>query len=213
MVKLKFCGITNHQDALLAAKLGVDALGFVFAPSPRQVKPETARRIIGSLPPLVRTVGVFVDENPALMRDIVNFCGLDMVQLHGNEPPHVCADLMPRAIKAFCLKDEQDLRSLNAYYGKARAFLFDGHGGDRKGGTGTTFDWSLAVKAKELGVPVILAGGLNPGNVRNAIRTVRPYAVDVSSGIEESPGKKNPLLMREFIQRIRRSYGGELAQD
>jgi phosphoribosylanthranilate isomerase len=213
MVKLKFCGITNHQDALLAVELGVDALGFVFAPSPRQVNPETARRIIGSLPPLVRTVGVFVDENPALMRDIVNFCGLDMVQLHGSEPPNVCADLMPRAIKAFCLKDGQDLQSLNAYYGKARAFLFDGYAGERKGGTGTTFDWSLAVKAKELGVPVILAGGLNPGNVLNAVRTVRPYAVDVSSGIEESPGKKSPLLMREFIQGIRRSYGGELAQD
>jgi phosphoribosylanthranilate isomerase len=212
MVKLKFCGITNHQDALLAVELGVDALGFVFAPSPRQVKPETARRIIGSLPPLVRTVGVFVDENPALMRDIVNFCGLDMVQLHGNEPPHICADLMPRAIKAFCLKDEQDLRSLNAYYRKARAFLFDGYAGEMKGGTGTTFDWGLAVKAKKLGVPVILAGGLNPGNVREAIRTVRPYAVDVSSGIEERPGKKSPLLMREFIQSIRRSYDGEVAQ-
>lgn len=213
MVKLKFCGITNHHDALLAVELGVDALGFVFAPSPRQVKPETARCIIDNLPPLVQTVGVFVDEDPTLMREVVNFCGLDMVQLHGNEPPDVCSALMPRVIKSFRLKDGQDLQSLKAYYGKARAFLFDTYAEDRKGGTGRTFDWGLAVKGKELGVPVILAGGLNPGNVRKAITTVRPYAVDVNSGIEERLGKKSPLLMREFIQRIRRIHRGEYAQD
>jgi phosphoribosylanthranilate isomerase len=213
MVKLKFCGITNRQDALLAVELGVDALGFVFAPSPRRVKPEIARCIIENLPPLVRTVGVFVDENPALMRDIVNFCGLDMVQLHGDEPPDVCVDMMPRVIKAFRLKDGQDLQSLSAYWGKARAFLFDTYAEDRKGGTGSTFDWGLVRKAKELGVPIILAGGLNPKNVQKAVTTVRPYAVDVSSGIEESPGKKSPWLMREFIQRIRRIHSSEFAQD
>jgi phosphoribosylanthranilate isomerase len=213
MVKIKFCGITNHQDASLAVELGVEALGFVFAPSPRQVKPETVRRIIDNLPPLVRTVGVFVDENPTLMRDVVDFCGLDMVQLHGIEPPDICVDLMPRVIKAFRLKDAQDLRSLKPYYGKVRAFLFDAYAEDRKGGTGRTLDWGLALKGKELGVPIILAGGLNAGNIRKAITVVRPYAVDVNSGIEVSPGKKSPLLMREFIQRIRRIQIDEFAED
>jgi phosphoribosylanthranilate isomerase len=143
----------------------------------------------------------------------VNFCGLDMVQLHGDEPPDVCVDMMPRVIKAFRLKDGQDLQSLSAYWGKARAFLFDTYAEDRKGGTGSTFDWGLVRKAKELGVPIILAGGLNPKNVQKAVTTVRPYAVDVSSGIEESPGKKSPWLMREFIQRIRRIHSSEFAQD
>jgi len=213
MVRVKFCGITNPQDALLAVELGVDALGFVFAPSPRKVNPETARRIIQGLPPFVQTVGVFVDESPARVEEVARFCGLDMVQLHGDEPPDLCMRLMPRTIKTFRLKEEHDLPSLESYRGRAKAFLFDAYGEDREGGTGRTFDWGLALRGKELGVPVILAGGLNPGNIREAVTLVRPYAVDVSSGIEENPGKKSPVLMNELIQRIRRIHVGNTEQE
>jgi phosphoribosylanthranilate isomerase len=213
VVRVKFCGITNHQDALLAVELGVNALGFVFAPSPRKVDPETARRIIQGLPPFVQTVGVFVNENPARVEEIVRFCRLDMVQLHGDEPPDLCKRLMPRTIKAFRLKGEPDLPALKSYRGKTKAFLFDAYAEDRKGGTGKTFDWGLALRGKEVGVPLILAGGLNPGNVCKAVTMVRPYAVDVSSGIEESPGKKSPVLMKKLMQRIRRIHVGNAEQE
>ena len=202
MVKIKICGITNHQDASMAVALGVDALGFIFAQSPRQVTPEKAQDIVSTLPPFVQTVGVFVNEDPGRIKEVMQRCSLDLIQLHGDETPNVCNELMPHSIKAFQLKSESSLEKIRPYCGKTRAFLFDTYSKDKRGGTGETFDWDLAIKGKELGVPVILSGGLNPSNIGKAISTVMPYAVDVNSGIEESPGKKDPVLMKELVKTI-----------
>jgi len=202
MMKVKICGITNHRDASMAVELGVDALGFIFAQSPRQIDPEKARAIISSLPPFVQTVGVFVNEAPAKITEVVRFCGLDMIQLHGDESPDVCSEFMPRTIKAFRLKDESSLESIKPYLGKVRALLFDTYSEEKRGGTGKTFDWGLAVKGKELGVPIILSGGLSPSNIEDAISTVKPYAVDVNSGVEESPGIKDHHLMKQLMEII-----------
>jgi phosphoribosylanthranilate isomerase len=204
-VKVKICGITNHQDAAFAVQFGVDAIGFIFAQSPRRVTQEKARDIISTLPPFMKTVGVFVNENPDAIRSVMEGCNLDLVQLHGDETPDVCSELMPYSIKAFQLKDESSLEKIKPYCGKVRAFLFDAYAKDKRGGTGSTFDWDLAIKGKALGVPVLLSGGLNPSNIESAIATVRPYAVDINSGIEASPGKKDPALMKELIKNIKNS--------
>jgi phosphoribosylanthranilate isomerase len=203
MVRVKVCGITNPHDASMAVELGADALGFVFAPSPRQVTPEQARHIINSLPPFVQTVGVFVDECLTRIRDIGDFCGLEMIQLHGDESPEFCGALMPHAIKGFRLNDTSSLLPIRDYRGKIRAALLDAYQRGIKGGTGKTFDWNLATAAGEFGMPVILSGGLRPSNIQRAILTVQPYAVDVNSGIEDSPGIKSPLLMKKLMEKIR----------
>jgi phosphoribosylanthranilate isomerase len=204
MVRVKICGITNHEDASMAVEMGVDALGFIFAPSPRQITPEKARDIISSIPPFVQTIGVFVDRDHATIKRIIHFCGLDLVQLHGDESPEICLELMPNTIKAFCLKDESSLQSIKPYDGKVRALLFDTYSEIKRGGTGKTSDWSLAIKGKALGMPIILSGGLKTSNIERAIATVKPYAVDVGSGIEDRPGKKNYLLMKELMETIRK---------
>ncbi len=203
MVKVKICGITNCEDASLAVESGADILGFVLAPSPRQVSPEKVRSIIDTLPPFVVTVGVFVDEEEKTIKDIADFCRLSQVQLHGNESPDFCQRFRPKAIKAFRLQDDTSLFSLSGYQGHVQAVLLDTFQKGIAGGTGRTFPWSLAVKAKTLNLPVILAGGLNPMNVGRAVQMVKPYAVDVSSGIEERPGKKDPLLMKRFLEAIK----------
>jgi len=204
MVRVKVCGITNYQDASMAVQLGAHALGFIFAPSPRQVTPEKARDIIRAIPPLAQAVGVFVDEDPATIRRIMRFCGLDLVQLHGDESPDVCHELMPYAIKAFRLKDESSLSAIKSYRGRVRAILLDRYMEGKKGGTGRTFDWDLAIRAKDFEIPAILSGGLNPDNISEAISLVKPYAVDVNSGIEQSPGKKSPVLMSKLMEIIRK---------
>ena len=204
MVRVKICGITNPQDASMAVEMGVDALGFIFTPSPRQITPGKTRDIISAIPPFVNTVGVFVNESPSTIRQIIRFCGLDLVQLHGDESPEVCDELMPYTIKAFRIKDESSLQSIKPYYGKARALLFDTCSEIKRGGTGKIFDWGLAIRGKALGMPIILSGGLKPSNIQKAISTVKPYAVDVNSGIEESPGKKSPLLMKKLMETIRK---------
>lgn len=198
-VKVKICGITNFKDAATAVKLGASALGFIFARSPRQIKPHKARSIIRGIPPFVRTVGVFVNEGLAEIRDAMQYCGLDLIQLHGDESPGLCNELMPYTIKALRIKDESCLRASRAYQGKVRALLLDTYSKEKAGGTGKTFDWSLAIKIKELGIPIILSGGLGPSNIDMAIHTVRPYAVDVNSGVEDYPGKKNPNLMKAVM--------------
>ena len=203
-VAVKICGITNFEDASLAVLLGADALGFIFARSPRQIAPQKARDIVRKIPPLVKTVGVFVDEQPAAIKEMINYCGLDLVQLHGNESPELCGQLMPHTIKAFRIKDEASLETGRRYCGKARAMLLDTYSEEMAGGTGRTFDWQIAIKIKELGIPVILAGGLGPSNIEQAIRTVKPYAVDVNSGIEERPGRKNRALMKVLLEKVRR---------
>lgn len=198
-VKVKICGITNLEDASIAVELGADALGFIFAPSPRQITPQKARAIIRAIPPFVKTVGVFVNEAPATIREVMQHCGLDMVQLHGDESPAFCDELMPYTIKALRIKDESSLETGRAYHGKVRALLLDTYSKKKAGGTGKTFDWNLAIKSKKMGIPIILSGGLGPSNIDLAIHTVRPYAVDVNSGIEEYPGKKNHNLMKTVM--------------
>jgi phosphoribosylanthranilate isomerase len=213
VVKVKICGITCLEDASRAAELGVDVLGFIFAPSPRQMTPEEVRLIICNLPPFVGTVGVFVNQDLETIRDIVDFCGLDMIQLHGNESPGFCQDLMPYTIKAFRLKDASGLSTIRSYQGHIRALLLDTYQEDTLGGTGKTFDWNLALKAMELKIPLILSGGLNPTNIQKAIMTVNPYAVDVNSGIEERPGKKDLALMKALMEKIRDIERGDLLDD
>ncbi len=200
-VKVKICGITNLKDASLAVELGAYALGFIFAESPRRITPQKARAIINALPPFIKTVGVFVNEAPTSIRKTIHACGLDLVQLHGDEPPNFCHALMPYTIKAIRIKDESILPSIQAYRGNVRALLLDTYSKDKAGGTGKTFDWDLAVKIKKLGIPVILSGGLGPSNIAGAIYTVRPYAIDVNSGVEECAGKKSAILMKDLIEK------------
>ena len=203
-VKVKICGITNLDDALEAVKLDADVLGFIFAASPRQVTPKTARRIIDALPPFIKTVGVFVNEKADTIRKLINFCGLDLVQLHGNESPAFCRDLMPYAVKALRIKDGSSLESASAYQGRVRALLLDTYAKDQFGGTGKAFDWGLAKKAKACGMPIILSGGLSPSNIKRAVRMVEPYAIDVNSGVEDQPGKKSYTLMRDLMEKVGR---------
>ena len=202
MLKVKICGITNIDDALLAAELGADAIGFIFAPSPRRISPDTARDIIENIPAFVKSVGVFVNEDPEVISNIVKTCGIDMVQLHGDESPELCYQFMPRTIKALRIKDYPYMNVINAYKGKVRALLLDAYSEKSAGGTGKSFNWAIALKIKESGIPVILAGGLGPENIQSAITTVKPYGVDVNSGIEERPGKKSHDLMRELFRKI-----------
>jgi phosphoribosylanthranilate isomerase len=202
MARVKVCGITCLEDAQMAVHLGADAIGFIFAPSPRRISPEKAREIVGAIPPFVKTVGVFVDESPEVVRQIMQFCGLDLIQFHGDESPEACGEFMPCAIKAFRVRDGSMLPSIRHYQGKIRAMLLDAFSHERAGGTGQTFDWDIAVTAKGLNIPVILSGGLNPSNIGDAISKVKPFAVDVNSGIEERPGKKDHLLMKELMREI-----------
>ncbi|PLX89467.1 MAG: phosphoribosylanthranilate isomerase [Desulfuromonas sp.] len=200
MTRIKICGITNSEDALQAAACGADALGFVFfAKSPRCVTPEQAREIITGLPPLLTTVGLFVNAAPQTIRDTAAYCGLDRVQLHGDETPADC--LLPplRVIKALRVRDEQSLARADEYPG---ALLLDAWSDQAYGGTGHVFDWQLAC-ALAARRPIVLAGGLNPENVAEAVTRVKPYAVDVSSGVELSPGRKNHAKVAEFIRRVR----------
>ena len=203
MIRVKICGITNNDDASKAVELGADALGFIFAPSARRIRPEEAYSIIAALPPFVISVGVFVNEEPATIRKVAETCGLDLLQLHGDESTEVCAELMPRAVKAFRIKNERSLNEIKPYLGNVKALLFDTYSEKVRGGTGKTFDWSVAAKGKRFSVPLILSGGLSPANIAEAIATVRPYAVDVNSGIEERPGKKDHRLMRDLMEVIR----------
>ena len=202
MVKVKVCGITNADDAFSAVALGADALGFIFAPSPRRISPEDARNIIQAIPPLVKAVGVFVDQDPAEIKEIIHFCGIDLIQLHGHELPGLCSELMPFTIKAIRMRDQTVIGSMEKYRGTVRAMLLDTYSQESAGGTGKSFNWDLAVEAKGMGVPIILAGGLNPSNILKAVSAVKPYAVDVNSGIEDRPGKKNYALLKELFEKI-----------
>ena len=196
MVRVKICGITNVEDALAACEAGADAVGFVFhAKSPRAVAPEQAALIVRQVPPFVATVGVFVNVPRKRLLEIVQETGIDLVQLHGEEPPSACRGLGRRVIKAMSLKSDADLGRLAEY--RVTAFLVEG-APPGSGGTGMTADWGLAAKARTYG-RIILAGGLGPETVAEAIAAVRPYAVDVSSGVESRPGKKDPDRVAAFI--------------
>ncbi|MFC1925188.1 phosphoribosylanthranilate isomerase [Chloroflexota bacterium] len=196
MVRVKICGITNLEDALAALKWGADALGFVFAPSPRQVTRQQAANIIAVLPPFVCKAGVFVNSELEEVKETIGVCGLDMAQLHGSEDPDYCQTLFPKVIKAFRVKDESVLELIPRY--KASAYLLDSYDATLKGGTGQCFNWEIAKKATSYG-QIILSGGLTPVNIYEAITRVRPYAVDVSSGVENQPGKKDHDKLRAFL--------------
>jgi phosphoribosylanthranilate isomerase len=200
--RIKICGITRLEDAIAAADLGVDALGFVFhPPSPRYIEPERAGEIIRRLPPFVTTVGVFVDREAVGVRETAALAGLDAAQLHGSETPEYCRGLGIRWIKGFRLRSAEDLARL-APYGPDADLLLDSYAKDLSGGTGHTFDWEWAVKAGQYG-RIILAGGLSPENVAGAVRQVRPSGVDVSSRVETAPGIKDLARMAAFVQAVR----------
>lgn len=200
-VRIKICGITSREDALHAAACGADALGFVFyAGSPRCVTPDEARAIIEVLPPFVTRVGLFVNETPERVLAIADKCGLDAAQLHGDEPPSACHLPPYRVIKGVRPRTVADLEALSAY--PVAALLVDAAVPGHFGGTGQRADWELAAQAAAAH-RVILAGGLTPANVAEAIRRVRPYAVDVSSGVESRPGQKDPEKVAQFIRMAR----------
>jgi phosphoribosylanthranilate isomerase len=202
-VKVKVCGTTRLKDALLAVECGADAIGFIFyKKSPRCVTAKVAQEICSKLPPFVHRVGVFVNETAEKINRIADRCGLDAVQLHGDESPAFCKKIKHRVIKAVRVKDPGSLKGLSRY--PVDGFLLDTYKEGQWGGTGKVFDWELAARVKKYG-PVILAGGLNPRNVKAAIQKVQPYGVDVSSGVEQSPGKKNPKKVKAFLKAVRGS--------
>jgi phosphoribosylanthranilate isomerase len=204
-VKVKVCGITNVEDALAAVEAGADALGFIFyEKSPRYVVPAVASRIIAELPPLVLPVGVFANAGVATVRSIMDTCGLGMAQLHGDENVTYCHELSRPAMKALRLKDRGSLLAVAEYRGRGgvRGFVLDTFSEVAYGGTGQLTDWNLAAEAAK-STPVLLAGGLTSDNVAEAIRTVHPYGVDVSSGVESSPGKKDHAKIRAFLNAVR----------
>ena len=204
-VRTKICGITNLEDARAAVELGADALGFNFyRKSPRYIEPERARLLIEGLPPLVSTVGVFVDERrPEQVVEIARATGLGTVQLHGSESPDYARQIRPLPVfKAFGVGPRLELDHISAF--PVQAFLLDTAGGVLPGGTGKAFDWDLALAAKRFG-RVILAGGLNPDNVFEAICRVRPYGIDVCSGIEREPGRKDHRKMAALFNEIHRA--------
>lgn len=199
-MKVKICGLTNKEDALNAISLGADAIGFIFAKnSPRTVTPEIVEGISPFLPPFVSLVGVFVDQPVEEVKDIMSRCRLDLAQLHGNESPAECMAIGRRVIKAFQVSEPEDLAAIAAYQGLVSAMLLDTKIADLKGGTGQAFDWGLAISAKENDIPLILAGGINSDNIKKAVKMVNPYALDISSGVESEPGKKDYNKMQDII--------------
>ena len=201
MVRVKICGITNENDALSAAGLGADALGFIFYKgSKRYIDPKEAGRIISSLPPFVSAVGVFVNQSIEEIKEYARLSGIDTVQLHGDETPVFCEEVPYKMIKAVRVKDAVNIAEVELY--PVRAILFDKHSDEMYGGTGSRFDWGV-LKGLEISKKIILSGGLTPENVSQAVRLVRPYGVDVSTGVEDAPGKKNHEKMRKFIEAVK----------
>ncbi len=204
MTKVKICGMKTLSDAKYAVDYGADAIGFVFAESIRKVSKEKARAIVQKLPPFVTTVGLFVNDTAENIEAICRFCGLDTIQLHGNERPALLNKLNKlkdfKTIKAFRIRNEKDIIPIKKY--KPDAILLDGYSENKMGGTGTSFDWQIVRKLRT-SIPIIVAGGLTHLNVSQAIRTVNPYAVDVSSGVESNPGKKDRKLIKKFIDAVK----------
>ena len=197
-VKVKICGITSLDDALWAAESGADALGFVFhEPSPRCIALNAAVGIAQKIPLHIVKVGVFVDAPEETVLRAIAGCGLNLLQFHGNESPQYCLEFGLMSMKAFRIKDAASLQHLSDY--PTDAWLLDSYVADKPGGTGQKFNWELAREAQSLGRPIFLAGGLTPENVADAVRLVQPYAVDVSSGVEISPGKKDHDKVKAFI--------------
>lgn len=205
MARIKICGLTNIEDALLSVREGAHALGFIFAPSPRRVTQEQVRGIAEAIPPFVTKVGVFVDHTPQEILEIMTHARLNLIQLHGEYSVEECAKLseLHEVVKVFRVADHTVIEAMKPYVGKVQAFLLDTYHKGLYGGTGETFNWKIALEAKKLGVPIILSGGLTPGNVLEAVKAVNPYAIDISSGVEQSPGKKDPEKIKLLFKALR----------
>lgn len=203
--RAKICGITRPEDGVMAAELGADAIGLVFyPPSPRFVEVETAQRIVAALPPFVTAVGLFMNAEPVAVQTVIASVPLHLLQFHGDENPSYCAQFGRPYLKAVPMAAGADVRDYEQRFASAAGLLLDSHGGDQSGGSGQGFDWTWIPAERHK--PLILAGGLHPGNVAAAIRQVRPYAVDVSSGVETARGIKDAGLMRAFLRGV---YDGE----
>jgi len=209
LVKIKICGITCAQDATWAANLGADFIGLnFFKDSPRKISPQNALEILKEIPPFVSSVGVFVNEDIKNIVKLVKKLSLSLVQLHGEETVEYCRQIKEavpgiKIIKAFRIKDETVFDSMRPYLEIADYFLLDVYVEGIAGGTGATFNWDLALKAKELGKPIFLAGGLTPENVQEAVDKAKPFAADVASGIERSPKRKDYDKMKDFINKAK----------
>jgi len=196
--RIKICGITNLADAQAAVEAGADALGFIFyEKSPRFVPLKTAAEISKQLPPFVMRVGVFVNAPEDFVLRAIAECNLTMLQFHGDEPPEFCTQFGLMSMKAFRIRDAETLKLIPNY--QTDAYLLDAFSSTTLGGTGEKFDWELAVEAQKFGKPIFLAGGLTPENVTEAVKKVQPFGVDVSSGVELSPGKKDHAKVKAFI--------------
>ena len=203
MARIKICGITRPEDAQCAAEAGADAVGMIFyASSPRAVDVRRARDIVQDLPPFITRVGVFVNETAYTVANIADTCGLDVLQLHGEETPEYCNGFAQKVVKVFRIQDTVDLEIMRSY--TVDAWHLDTQDTKLYGGTGRSFDWRLAAEAQSVG-PIILAGGLTPDNLREALEQAQPYAVDISSGVESEPGIKDHEKIRRII-RIRNDY-------
>ncbi len=201
-VKVKICGITSIEDAEEAVEAGADALGFMFYPgSPRHVTLEAAQVIERRLPPFIIRTGVFVDAAAEEVFEAMHLCGLNLLQFHGHETPEYCRQFGMMTMKAFRVRGPESLLEIPKY--TTDAYLLDSFVPGRQGGTGEMFNWNLAVEAKEFGKPIFLAGGLTPEIVGDAVKLVQPFGVDVSSGVESSPGKKDAAKMRAFVAAVR----------
>lgn len=201
--RVKICGITSESDAALAVAAGADALGVVLAESPRRLTLEQAARVLATVPPLVARVGVFIDAEPAFIVEAVRVLHLTAVQLHGDETPEVCACSPVPVVKAFRVGGPTDVEAIEAYRGSIGAALLDAWVSHARGGTGVAFDWLAVRDSLPSWLPVVVAGGLRADNVGTAIRALRPFAVDVSSGVEAAPGAKDARKVKEFIAAVR----------
>ena len=200
--RVKICGITSVADGLAAAGSGADLIGLMFYEgSPRHIPLELAAEIAHAVPPFVLKTGVFVNPPAGLVTEAIARCGLNLLQFHGDEPPEFCTQFGVMSVKAFRIRDEASLAELPKY--PTDAYLLDAYSPEVRGGTGEQFNWDLAVAAQKLGKPIFLAGGLTPENVAEAVARVAPFAVDVSSGVESAPGKKDPAKVSAFIQAVR----------
>jgi len=201
-IRIKICGITRTEDALAAAMLGVDALGFIFfRKSPRYIEPAAAAEIIRKLPPYISRVGVFVNETPETIAEVVRIAGIDTLQLHGEETADFCRSMSIPVVKSLGMRPDFDFSALTTF--PVAGFLLDTWKGGLTGGSGVCGDWNIARAVTNRCDRVILAGGLNPSNVSSALDAVMPYGVDLNSGVEVKPGIKNPRKMRDAVQVIR----------
>lgn len=203
--RIKICGITCLEDAQVAVNCGVDALGFMFyEPSKRFIDAESARSICQALPPCVTKVGVFVNASKEYVMQTQTNCGLDALQFHGEETPEWCQQFDVKTLKAFRVGDAKSLEGVDSY--GVDAWLVDSYQPGERGGTGHSFQWDLLASIRPYRKPLFLAGGLTPENIQEAVREVQPFGVDVSSGVESSPGRKCPIKIASFVQAVHRTY-------